>query len=76
MLLKSPTQKSATDEMESGIGIGDSAVRHCRSCWRNDIHHPVLMSPTMLGFLIVATLGLIILTRPSRCTCCGNLRIF
>ncbi len=50
-------------------------VKHCRSCWRDDYHEIVPISPFMLGFLAVFSLGLVFLIRPCRCICCGHLRI-
>lgn len=52
------------------------SVKHCRSCWREDIHVPVPIPAFLLGFLTVMTLGLALFARPSRCVCCGKHRIF
>lgn len=49
--------------------------KYCRQCWREDLHYRVNYSPVVFGFLIVATLGLVLLIRPSRCVCCGTMRI-
>jgi len=49
--------------------------KYCRQCWREDFHFRVNYSPIVFGFLIVATCGLILLIRPSRCVCCGTMRI-
>jgi ABC-type molybdate transport system permease subunit len=51
-------------------------VKHCKSCWRPDIHVPVKFPPVVHGFLTVITFGLILIIRPSRCVCCGTKRIF
>ncbi len=51
-------------------------VKRCRSCWRDDIHKPARFGPFVFGFLLVATLGLILFVRPSRCVCCGTMRVF
>ena len=58
------------------VDLGAGEVKHCRSCWREDIHHNVPIPPFALGFLTVMTLGLILLIRPSRCVCCGRMRLF
>ena len=50
--------------------------KRCRSCWRDDIHIPVEFPPLIVGFLTVATLGLFLLVKPSRCICCGTKRVF
>lgn len=50
------------------------SLKHCRSCWREDIHVPVSIPPFALGFLLVFTLGLVLFLRPSRCVCCGKIR--
>ena len=36
----------------------------------------VPLPPFALGFLMVATFGLVLFVRPSRCVCCGKLRVF
>lgn len=64
------------DEPVAGVLLGVQAVRHCRSCWRQDLHQPVVIRPFLLGFLIVASLGLVLLLRPGRCSCCGHLKLF
>lgn len=51
-------------------------IKHCRSCWREDIHKPARLQPFVFGFLLIATLGLVVFLRPSRCVCCGTMRIF
>ncbi|MFK7765954.1 MAG: hypothetical protein AB8B55_01845 [Mariniblastus sp.] len=51
-------------------------TKACRSCWRDDIHIAVPFRPFALGFLLIVTLGLILVIRPSRCICCGTIRIF
>jgi hypothetical protein len=50
-------------------------VKRCRSCWRDEVHVPIKLSPILFGFLFVVTLGLILTFRPSRCTCCGTKRM-
>jgi hypothetical protein len=50
--------------------------KHCRSCWRQDIHLPVPISPIIVGFLTVASFGLFLLFRPTHCVCCGTKRFF
>ena len=49
--------------------------KYCRQCWREDLHFRVNYSPIVMGFLIVVTCGLILFLRPSRCVCCGTMRI-
>ena len=49
--------------------------KYCRQCWREDFHYRITYSPIVFGFLIVATGGLVLLIRPSRCVCCGTMRI-
>ena len=49
--------------------------KYCRSCWRKDFHFRVAFPPIVYGFLLVATCGLILVIRPSRCVCCGTMRI-
>ena len=49
--------------------------KYCRQCWRKDFHFRVAYSPILYGFLLVATCGLILVIRPSRCVCCGTMRI-
>jgi len=49
--------------------------KYCRQCWREDFHFRASYSPIVFGFLIVATCGLILVIRPSRCVCCGTMRI-
>lgn len=51
-------------------------VKRCRSCWRDDLHIAVRFSPFVFGFLLVISFGLILLIRPSRCVCCGTMRVF
>lgn len=52
------------------------AKKYCRQCWREDFHFEVIDSPVVFGFLLVATFGLFLLVRPTRCTCCGTMRVF
>lgn len=52
------------------------AVKYCSSCWREDIHKPARFSPFVFGFLLIATLGLVLVVRPKRCVCCGHMRVF
>ena len=54
----------------------NEAIKKCRSCWRDDIHKPARFSPFVFGFLLIATLGLVLVIRPSRCVCCGTMRVF
>lgn len=49
--------------------------KYCRSCWREDLHMRINYSPLLLGFLMVVTCGLVLLVKPSRCVCCGTVRI-
>jgi len=49
--------------------------KYCRQCWRDDFHYRVNYSPVVLGFLVIVTCGLVLLIRPSRCVCCGTMRI-
>ena len=49
--------------------------KYCKQCWRKDFHFRTNYSPVVMGFLIVATCGLALLIRPSRCVCCGTMRI-
>ncbi len=49
--------------------------KYCRQCWRDDLHFRVNYPPIVFGFLIIATCGLVLLVRPSRCVCCGTMRI-
>lgn len=51
------------------------SVKHCRSCWRKDIHKPAQFSPFVFGFLTMVTLGLFLVFRPTRCVCCGTMRV-
>lgn len=53
-----------------------SAKKYCRSCWRDDFHVEVISSSVVYGFLVFATFGLVLLARPTRCVCCGTIRIF
>jgi len=66
--------------VECGCDVADRPdlcrVKRCRSCFRDDIHFEVEFSPFLRGFLIAATFGLILIMRPSRCVCCGTLRVF
>jgi len=50
-------------------------VKRCRSCWRDDFHYNVKFSPVIFGFLLIVTCGLILFVRPSRCCCCGTMRV-
>jgi len=50
-------------------------VKHCRSCWREDIHKPARISPMVYGSLVVISFGLILALKPSRCVCCGTMRV-
>ncbi len=76
MLHRPSPADDIADEPVVGVLLGTQAVRHCQSCWRKDVHQPVVVSPFTLGFLIVATLGLVLVLRPGRCTCCGQLKLF
>ena len=49
--------------------------KYCRQCWRKDLHYRVSYPPIIYGFLLIATCGLILVIRPSRCVCCGTMRI-
>ena len=49
--------------------------KYCRQCWRKDFHFRVSYPPIVFGFLVVATCGLALVIRPSRCVCCGTMRI-
>ncbi|MCH2181634.1 MAG: hypothetical protein MK108_06470 [Mariniblastus sp.] len=51
-------------------------VKHCRSCWRQELHYPISIPPFALGFLMIFTLGLVLFVRPNQCTCCGRTRLF
>jgi len=72
------SQQSARIEEMSSItsDLKSRSIKHCRSCFRSDIHIPCAQPPILYGFLIVFTLGLILLYRPSRCVCCGTKRHF
>lgn len=51
--------------------------KYCRSCWRKDQHESVWrMRPRVRRLVVILTLGLIKRIEPSRCVCCGTLRIF
>ena len=52
------------------------AVKHCRSCWRKEVHYPVTIPPFALGFMLIFSLGTVLLIRPNRCACCGKTRLF
>ena len=52
-----------------------ASVKRCKSCWRDDFHEDVKMPMFVFGFLLVVTFGLFLLFRPSRCVCCGTMRI-
>ena len=63
-------QIQETDEPQlSGL------VKHCRSCFRDDYHFKVSIPPFILGFLMIATFGLVFLLHPTRCVTCGKVRI-
>ena len=53
-----------------------AVVKHCRSCWRKELHRPVSIPPFAFGFLVIFTFGLVLFARPYECTCCGRTRIF
>lgn len=50
-------------------------TKHCRACFRDEHHLILPIYPFLLGFLTVITFGLIFVIRPSRCVCCGKMRI-
>ncbi|QEG23148.1 hypothetical protein MFFC18_30430 [Mariniblastus fucicola] len=50
--------------------------KHCRSCFRSDIHVPVKFPAFVHGFLTVMSFGLFLVVKPTRCVCCGTKRIF
>ena len=49
--------------------------KYCRQCWRKDFHFRASYPPIVYGFLLVVTCGLILFIHPSRCVCCGTMRI-
>jgi hypothetical protein len=51
-------------------------MKHCRSCFREDIHFKVGIPPFVFGFLLVATFGLVFFMHPTRCVTCGKVRFF
>ena len=59
---------------EAGEPQISGIVRHCRSCFREDVHIKVGIPPFMLGFLLIATFGFVLLLHPTRCVTCGNVR--
>lgn len=61
------------DETRETFSASD--VKYCRSCWRPEVHRPIPISPFLLGFLTVMTLGLIFWIRPTRCVCCGKTKV-
>jgi len=50
-------------------------LKHCKNCWREDIHKPARFSPIVYGGLVVLSFGLILALRPTRCVCCGTMRV-
>ncbi len=71
---RSQWQERAIREIDE-LGNASKTVKRCRSCWRNDIHYNVSIPPFLLGVLLVVTFGLVFLLRPSRCVCCGTMRL-
>jgi len=67
------TQNLNIIEVEKSGASG--AVKHCHSCFRNDLHFNVPIPPFIFGFLLIASCGLICFVRPSRCVCCGKVRV-
>ena len=67
---------SRLDTLQSDTAVDRASVKHCRSCFRKDIHRPVPIPPFAFGFLLVVTFGLILFVKPSSCVCCGCTRIF
>jgi hypothetical protein len=57
------------------LGNPSKTVKRCRSCWRNDLHYDVSIPPFLLGVLLVITFGAALFLRPSRCVCCGTMRL-
>ena len=51
------------------------SVKHCKSCWREDVHKPARFNPIVYGGLFVLSFGLIVALNPSRCVCCGTMRV-
>jgi hypothetical protein len=64
-------QANENGELENAI----KTVKRCRSCWRDDIHYNVSIPPFLLGMLLVVTLGGAMFFKPSRCVCCGTMRL-
>ncbi len=51
--------------------------KYCRSCWRKDLHQSIWQLPKWARRILnFATLGLIRKIEPSRCVCCGTVRVF
>jgi predicted Zn-ribbon and HTH transcriptional regulator len=71
----SQVQVIRTKTVKTGEKRIPASVKHCRSCWRDDFHEDVKMPMFLFGFLVVVTFGIILLVRPSRCVCCGTMRI-
>jgi hypothetical protein len=55
--------------------LGSKNVKRCRSCFRDDVHVKVAYPPFVFGFLLIVSCGMILLLRPSRCVCCGTMRV-
>jgi hypothetical protein len=55
--------------------LTSQSIKHCRSCWRKEMHRQIPISPFVLGFLTVLTLGVIHFVRPSSCMCCGKTKV-
>jgi len=72
-LLMQPAELFQDESFETTTTLKQE--KYCRSCWRKDLHFRVSYSPIVFGFLLVATCGLILIIRPSRCVCCGTMRI-
>jgi hypothetical protein len=52
-----------------------SQKKYCRQCWRHDVHVPIAIPSVVVGFTVIATFGLVLFFRPSRCVCCGTVRV-
>jgi len=71
---RSQWQERAIREIDE-LGNASKTVKRCRSCWRNDLHYDVSIPPFLLGVLLVITFGAALFLRPSRCVCCGTMRL-